>query len=87
MNPQEVAAEFLDTHGDKIYQEKKLLTIGKLEKLVGKKELAPFIFTPDNGTTLAPESDKRPEVQPQITVDFNDEPLEEDSDNFDNLTF
>ena len=87
-NPAEITAEFYEEHGEALYQEKKLLTIGKLEKLVGKKDLAPFIHLPDNGLSLVPESDKREEVTPQITSDFDDTPLEEDNlDNFDNLEF
>ena len=44
---------------------RKLLTIGKLEKVVGKKNFAAwadaYVETPAGAPTLVPASDKRPE--------------------------
>lgn len=58
---------------DKIW-EKKILSPAKIEKLVKGKEknlIADMFETPDNGNTLAPEYDKRPEVGGSAVTDFN----------------
>jgi hypothetical protein len=87
-NPKEVIRDFSKQYGEELYGEKKLLTVGKLEKLIGKSELKDYLIAPDNGNTLVDESDKRPEVQPGLLTDFSETPLEESNiDNFDNLTF
>lgn len=57
---------------DKIW-EKKLLSPAKVEKLMKAKEkalIADLYVTPDNGNTLAPEYDKRPEVAGSAETDF-----------------
>lgn len=62
---EELVEAFGETFGDELYQ-KKLQTLSKLEKLVGKKELEPYLEKPDKGNQLVPESDKRPAVVPMI---------------------
>jgi hypothetical protein len=47
---------------DSLFAPKKLLALGKLEKLIGKAELAPYLYKPDAGNTIAPISDKRAET-------------------------
>lgn len=53
--------DFEGTFGDKLYK-KSLKSMGELEKLVGKKEIEPYIIKPDAGLTIAPVYDKREEV-------------------------
>lgn len=83
---QDLIDQFGMTFGDKLY-DKKLLGIGKLEKLVGKKELAEFLIKPEAGNTIAHYSDKRPEVKAAITTMF-DEPIEEATESdYNNMEF
>jgi hypothetical protein len=53
--------------------EHKLLSPSKLEKVIGKKEVAEFCYTPDNGTVLVPETDRRKEIKPAIEQAFDDD--------------
>jgi len=77
----------LEKFGDTIYQRPKLLGIPAMEKLVGKELVKDLICIPDAGTTIAPESDKRPEVKIKTASQaFLEEPVSDD-ENFDNLTF
>ena len=81
-NPKEFEAEFGAIYGDAIYAPKKLIGIGDLEKLVGKKGAAPFLSKPEASNTIAPVSDKRKEVLPRIKEDFKEfinQPEAEDS--------
>lgn len=56
------------------YMKESLLTPAQLEKVVADKEgIQQFIFTEVNGTTLAPESDSRPEVRIDAAADFDDD--------------
>ena len=72
--------------GDGIY-EKKLKGIGKLEKEFGKKEVADFLYKPEPKLTMAPEHDKRAEVEVTSSInDFNSTPIDK-GDNFDNFNF
>lgn len=57
-----------------IFHEPKLKSPAQLEKVLDKNLVASLCETPDNGNTLVPVSDKRPEVLPSISVDF--EPIE-----------
>ena len=58
-----------------IYKPQELRTITELEKLVGKKQFAAicseYIEKPQGKPTLAPESDKRPAIDP-VADDFKD---------------
>jgi hypothetical protein len=57
---------------EKIWQ-KKLLSPAQVEKLVKGKEkklIEDLFETPDNGNTLAPDHDKRPEVAGSVETDF-----------------
>lgn len=57
---------------DQIYKEPKLETLGKLEKLVGKKEFeelsGDYITKPEGKPTLAPAGDKRPALNSEVTA-------------------
>ena len=75
---QEAAAVALNKAGYKtteIYKPQELRTITELEKLVGKKQFAAicsdYIEKPQGKPTLAPESDKRPAIDP-VADDFKD---------------
>lgn len=50
----------------------KLETLTKLRKICGKDVIESLTYKPDTGTTLAPESDKRPAVVPSAFSDFED---------------
>jgi hypothetical protein len=72
----ESAAKALNEAGyptETIYKPTELRTITDLEKLVGKKQLAAicgqWIDKPEGKPTLAPESDKRPAIDP-VAEDF-----------------
>lgn len=75
---QEGAAVALNKAGYKtteIFKPQELRTITELEKLIGKKQFAAicgdFIEKPQGKPTLAPESDKRPAIDP-LADDFKD---------------
>ena len=75
---QEAAAVALNKAGYKtteIFKPQELRAITELEKLVGKKQFAAicsdYIEKPQGKPTLAPESDKRPAIDP-VTDDFKD---------------
>jgi hypothetical protein len=75
---QDAAAVALNKAGYKtteIYKPQELRTITELEKLVGKKQFAAicseYIEKPQGKPTLAPESDKRPAIDP-VLDDFKD---------------
>ena len=75
---QDAAAVALNRAGYKtteIYKPQELRTITELEKLVGKKQFAAicseYIEKPQGKPTLAPESDKRPAIDP-VLDDFKD---------------
>ena len=84
-NTAEFIAEFEETFGDQIFAEKKLTTLGKLEKIVGKKEIAPFLIKPEGANVLAHESDKREEVLPQI--DSLLEEADKEDDDYSSMEF
>jgi hypothetical protein len=70
---EQVVDAFSDLLGlDQMY-EHKLLSPSKLEKVIGKKEVAEFCYTPDNGTVLVPETDRRKEIKPAIEQAFDDD--------------
>ena len=79
---QEAAASALNKAGYKtteIYKPRELKTITELEKMVGKKQFASicgeYIEKPQGKPTLAPESDKRPAIDP-VADDFKNVNLE-----------
>jgi hypothetical protein len=63
VNEQDVEAKFAPLIGDRLY-EKSILSPSKLEKIVGKDEVAPLTFKPDGGNAIAPTSDKREALSP-----------------------
>ena len=75
---QDGAANALNKAGystTEIYKPQELRTITDLERLTGKKQFAAicggFVEKPQGKPTLAPESDKRPAIDP-MTDDFKD---------------
>lgn len=85
---QEFIETFEEQFGEDLYQTK-LQTLGKLEKLIGKKELADYLVKPDKGNQIAPVTDKRPEVvcrKEKVEDKFNNEPLT-DISNYDDMEF
>lgn len=67
----EAEKALVDRLGDDAF-ERKLLTVAKAEKLIGKakaKDLAPLIEKPEGAPTLAPESDKRKTLAPNCSAD------------------
>lgn len=61
----EVIKEFEDVLGDLIFT-KKLKSPAQLEKILGKEVIKKHSCIPDNGTAIAPLSDKRPAIKPTI---------------------
>ena len=82
----ELLEAFGETFGDKIVRTQ-LETLSKLEKVIGKKELEPYLIKPDTGTQIAPVSDKRPAVISQ--KELADTAFEEadKEDEFDDMEF
>lgn len=60
-----------------IFTDPKLKSPAQLEKLLDKNLVASLCETPDNGNTLVPISDKRPEVSPSMEIDFEPISVEE----------
>lgn len=59
----EVIAKFAPLLGEsKLYDKPKLLSPAKLEKIVGKDEVAPLTFKPVAGKSVAPDNDPRPSL-------------------------
>lgn len=52
--------------------ENKLLSPAKMEKIANKKDVATMCETPDNGNTVAAETDRRKAVAPSAITDFKD---------------
>lgn len=82
-DPQEIVNDFGERFGDDLYEPRKLIGTGKLEKLIGKKEVADYFYKPDSGTTIAEESDKRPAIANTEELFFN----ESGSNDFDDMEF
>jgi len=73
INEDDVVRVFGKPLQDELYVKPKIKSPAQLEKLVGKKDVAPFIFKPEAGVTVAHVSDKRPEViTGNIQDDFNE---------------
>lgn len=85
-NAKAMEAELIPEFGDAIYAKPKLIGVPAMEKLIGKERAKDFVIKPDAGTTIAPESDKRPAVVNKTVQAFKDAPVTSDDD-FDNLTF
>lgn len=60
-NEEEAVAEFALEVGSSAF-ETKIKSVAQMEKVASKELVAKFSETPDTGNTLAPTSDKRPEV-------------------------
>lgn len=80
ISDEDAVATVLDLEGytdEQIYN-KKMKGIGDLEKLLGKKQFetfaGPYVIKPPGKATLAPETDKRPEINSseQAERDFED---------------
>lgn len=84
-NPDLVIDELGEVFGEKLYN-KKLIGVSAFQKLVGKEIADKYLVKPDAGTTIAPESDRRPAVVNKTVQSFKDAPVLSDDD-FNNLTF
>jgi len=62
---------FTGKYGNKILAPSKILSPAKMEKLIDKKELLPFIEKPDTGLTLVKDSDPREAVKSSAAEDFD----------------
>lgn len=79
-----VMEQFEEKHGDAIYAPKKLKSVVQLEKVVGKKELEPFVTKPDKGEELVHVSDKRDEITVKtIDEQFSEEKITNQNENSD----
>ena len=56
--------------GDAAY-ERKLIAIGKAEKLLGKDEVDGYTVRPEGAVTIAPEDDKRKAIDEEIEKEFD----------------
>jgi len=65
-----VVGEFEDLLWDSLYEERKILSPAKLEKLIGKESVGEFTTVPDTGTTLVKNKDKREAITPKAIGDF-----------------
>ena len=65
-----VVEEFEAMYGKDLFTEPKLKSPAQLEKIVGKKALAPFTKKPQGTPTIAPESDPRPALNMKAQDDF-----------------
>jgi len=66
---------FCSVDANELYEEPKLLSPAKLEKLIDKDEranLAPFITKRQGGTQLVPDDDPRPAIRPDAASEFGD---------------
>lgn len=88
---EDVIEQFEPTFGEDIYRPKQLKTMTDLKKLVGAKELEPFLVKPDKGTQIAPITDKRPEVpnNKELADEAFDEidEINERREDFENMEF
>lgn len=73
-NAEQVADEATFEFGPKAFKFE-LLSPAQLEKIAGKKWVAPRVSRYSSGVTLAPERDPRPRVPPRLNREF-DEPIE-----------
>lgn len=76
-NEKEVKDAF-DPNGEDsyIYEEPKLKSPAQLEKIIDKKELAPFIVSESSGLSLVPDTDKRAPAKRDAKADFIKLPLD-----------
>jgi hypothetical protein len=58
----EIKTVFEPVLGDALYEPKKLLSPAKLEKVIGKKEVEPYIVSSEGAPTIAREDDPREEI-------------------------
>lgn len=84
-DPKKVLAELGPQYGESLYT-KKIIGIKEFEKLVGKETAKDFLVKESAGLTIAPESDKRPEVMNTTLQSFLENSVESDDD-FNDLTF
>lgn len=83
-NEAEFVNEFEGIYGEDIY-DKKLKSIAQLEKIVSKEDLAPYVFTPSNGTSLVKSSAKGKEIKPAVLTAFAEFTEEKEEENFDDI--
>jgi hypothetical protein len=69
-NEQEVIQTFAPLIGEDALYEKKLMSPSKLEKKLGKKEVAGLTFKPEGKKALALDTDPRPVAQSSAADDF-----------------
>ncbi len=58
---EKVIERFIESFGAKIYETDQLLSPAKLEKIVGKKKIEPFV-TREEGVSFVEETDSRQEI-------------------------
>lgn len=70
----------MDLSDDEIYTPRELLSVAKIEKVVGKKNMEPlkrFVTQQSSGLVLAPESDPRPAAMASAADEFDAQDIEE----------
>jgi hypothetical protein len=87
VNPEEFEKQFGAIYGEAIYQPKKLIGVGQLEKLVGKENAKPFLIKPPANNSIAKATDKRREVLPKVNEEFKEFIKPEGVQSFDTMEF
>lgn len=65
---EELAINAFKGYGDEVYEDRKLKSPSKIEKIVGSELVSSLVYRPETGLELVPETDKREAVNPVDTM-------------------
>ena len=86
-NAKEFELGFEAIYGEELFIPRKLKGIPALEKLIGKKEMAPFVQKIEGKKSLAPNSNKKPALKSNVEEDFGAFLDNKQKESFDDLEF